>query len=297
LGTLRCHSKCGTLFVIWHNIAHSMEKSSTPHRATERVLELYEYLAQSGDTTTLAALSTRMGVAKSSLLPLLRTLVERKWLEQPMPATYKAVSPPSFGLHWAVQGKELPEIARPFLVQLAMQTGESSVLAVLPPSGDSVVYLDKVDSPQSVRYVAELGATRPLHCTSSGLAILAFMPPARRAQVIRALSLSKFTSRTVTDRKQLEKRLEEVARTGVASNVQEYNLSAAAVAAPIRDAHGEVKAACALAGPSERMVAALEKHQEAVKTVALAISAALGWRPGISDATHEPSSRPGRATR
>jgi DNA-binding IclR family transcriptional regulator len=269
-----------------------MEKDIEVHRATARVLELYEYLAKTGETTTLAALSTRMGVAKSSLLPLLRTLVARKWLEQPMPATYRVVSTPSFGLHWALRGKELPEIAHPFLAQLAVQTGESSVLSVLAPSGDSVVYVDKVDSPQSVRYVTELGSSRPLHCTSSGLAILAFLPKARREEVVRAIPLPKFTSRTMTDRKQLTRRLEEIARAGVASNLQEYNVSAVAFAAPIRDAEGEVKAACALAGPSDRMVASLERNQEAVKSVALAISAALGWNPGIPERSAPAPAKP-----
>lgn len=268
-----------------------MEKHIPLHRATDRVLELYEYLARSGRTTTLAALSTQMGVPKSSLLPLLRTMVVRKWIEQPLPATYKVASTPAFGLPWAQQGKELPEIAHPFLVQLAMQTGESSVLAVLPASGDSVVYVDKVDSSQSVRYVAELGATRPLHCTSSGLAILAFMPRARRDEVVGGLVLSKFTSSTITDRKQLEERLDEIARTGVASNVREFNVSAAAVAAPIRDAHGDVRAACALAGPCDRMVASLPRHQDAVKAVALAISAALGWRPEVPESLVDQSSQ------
>jgi len=271
-----------------------MEERTDSHRATGRVLEVYEYLARSGETTTLAALSSRMGVPKSSLLPLLRTLVARKWLEQPLPATYKVASTPAFGVPWAVR-KELPEIARPFLVQLAMQTGESSVLSVLPPSGDSVVYLDKVDSPQAVRYVAELGATRPLHCTSSGLAILAFMPKGRRDQLLGALSMSRFTSRTMTDRKQLTRRLDEIARTGIAVSVQEFNVEAAAIAAPIRDAQGEVKAACALAGPSDRMQASLDKHQESVKAMALAISAALGWHPGIPEQLAIPAKKLSRS--
>ncbi len=258
-----------------------MTDATHTHRATGRVLEVFEYLASSGETTTLAALSARLNVAKSSLLPLLRTLVARGWLEQPMPATYRVTSQPLFGGHWVKERKELPELARPFLVRLATETGESSVLAVLPSSGDSVVYIDKVDSLHTVRYVAELGATRPLHCTSSGLAVLAFMPRKRRAAVIKALTMEKFTARTMTSRKELAKRLEEIARTGVAVSVQEFNLGATAIAAPIRDSDGEVRAACALAGPSERMLAALERHKEMVKATALAISAALGWKPDL----------------
>jgi len=260
-----------------------MEKASDPHRATSRVLEVFEYLAESGETTTLAALSARMGVPKSSLLPLLRTLVARKWLEQPVPATYRVSSRPLFGGRWSAQRKELPELARPFLVQLALQTGESSILGVLPPAGDTVVYIDKVDSPHLVRYVAELGAARPLHCTSSGLAVLAFMPRQRRDALLASLELASFTSRTITDRRKLAKRLDEIVRAGIVVSEQEFAVGATAIAAPIRNADGEVHAACALAGPSDRMATSLERNKEAVKATALAISATLGWKPEVPE--------------
>jgi DNA-binding IclR family transcriptional regulator len=260
-----------------------MKDPTDTHRATGRVLEVFEYLAASGETATLAALSARMDIPKSSLLPLLRTLVARKWLEQPVPATYRVSATPPFGGNWSHGRKELSELARPFLAQLAANTGESCILGVLPPSGDNVVYIDKVDSPHTVRYVAELGAARPLHCTSSGLVVLAFMPRERRDALLKSIELSKFTPMTVTNRKELAHRLDEIAREGVAVSVQEFNLGAIAIAAPIRSADGEVRAACALAGPVDRMKASLDKNKEAVKAAALAISAALGWKPTVPE--------------
>lgn len=259
-----------------------MDKANDSHRATGRVLEVFEYLVETGEAATLATLSARMAIPKSSLLPLLRTLVARKWLEQPMPATYR-VSATLFGGRWAPQKRELSELARPFLAQLAMQSGESIVLGVLQPSGNSVVYIDKVDSTHTVRYVAELGATRPLHCTSSGLVVLAHMPKARRDAALKEIDLSRFTARTITDRRTLVRRLDEIARAGVAVSVQEFNMGATAIAAPIRDSNGAVNAACALAGPSERIQIALEKHKSAVKATALAISATLGWTPDVPE--------------
>lgn len=262
-------------------VPDSMEKASEPHRATGRVLEVFEYLAESGETATLAALSARLGAPKSSLLPLLRTLVARGWLEQPMPATYRVASAPPFGGAWLPRRQMLSELARPFLARLALQTGESSILGVLPPAGDTVVYIDTVDSAHTVRYVAELGAARPLHCTSSGLAVLAFMPEARRRAVLERIELAPYTARTITDRARLAARLDEIMHAGLAVSVQEFNLGATAIAAPIRDAGGQVHAACALAGPCERMATSLGAHQEAVKATALAISAALGWKPEV----------------
>jgi IclR family transcriptional regulator, acetate operon repressor len=260
-----------------------MKDPTDTHRATGRVLEVFEYLAASGETTTLAALSQRMDVPKSSLLPLLRTLVARKWLEQPMPATYRVAATPPFGRSWSYGRKELSELARPFLVQLAADTGECAILGVQPPRSDSVVYIDKVDSRHTVRYVAELGATRPLHCTSSGLTVLAFMARDKRNAVLKSLELSKFTPMTMTSRRELAYRLDDIVREGVVVSVQEFNLGAIAIAAPIHNAEGEVHAACALAGPVERMKGALEKNKEAVKATAFAISAALGWKGTLPD--------------
>ena len=70
-----------------------MVKELTPtsgaHRAAGRILDVLEHLAQGGQTLTLADLSHRLGVPKSSMLPLLRTLVARKWIEQPTPISYR----------------------------------------------------------------------------------------------------------------------------------------------------------------------------------------------------------------
>jgi DNA-binding IclR family transcriptional regulator len=262
------------------------KQENDPHRAANRLLEVFEYLATSGETTTLAALSARMDVPKSSLLPLLRTLVARQWVEQPRPATYRLPAGPLFGGRWSPGRPEVAELARPYLARLSAETGESSILGILPKTGDSVVYVDKVDSSQTVRYTAELGASRPLHCTSSGLAVLAFMPAERRNTLLKNLALTKFTSHTITDKAALARRLEEIVRNGVVVSNQEFSLDAIAIAAPIRDHNSEVHAACALAGPSDRMRPSLKGHKNAVKETAQAISIALGWKPGPDDQGH-----------
>lgn len=258
------------------------DAADTNHRATGRVLEVFEHLAGSGETATLATLSARLDVPKSSLLPLLRTLVARRWLEQPLPATYRVASKPPFG-SWARGEPEISDVARPFLVRQSLDSGESCILGVLAPAGDRIVYIDKVDSTRTVRYVAELGATRPLHCTSTGMAVLAFMPHERRKALVATMALEKFTPKTLSNRRLLMQRLVEIERSGVAVNVQEFDLVATAVAAPIRNAAGEVRAACSMAGPSERMNADLERHKATVKATALAISAALGWKPELPE--------------
>lgn len=263
------------------------------HRTASRLLDVLERLAATGETTTLSALGAELDIPKSSLLPLLRTLVARKWVEQPRPATYRLAPHRLPAGSRSPARLELPEVARPFLARLTAETGESSFLGVLPPSSDAVVYIDKVESPQRIRYSAELGERRPLHCTAVGMAVFAFLPAATRTRLLRKVKLSPFTQHTSTDRAALARRLAQVARTGVAVTIEEFVEGAGAIAAPVYDHEGVVAAACTLAGPTERMRASRERYIEAVKASALAISGALGWVPGNEDARH-PSLHPGK---
>lgn len=248
------------------------------HRAASRVLDVLERLAAIDETTTLAALSADLRVPKSSLLPLLRTLVTRQWLEQPQPASYRIASEKLFAGKWPPERLELP-VARPFLARLTAETGESSFLGVLPPSADAVVYIEKVESPQVIRYSAELGERRPLHCTAVGMAILAFLAPPARDALLRKLKLTHFTAHTDTDRAVIARRLVRVAKAGVAITLEEFVDGAGAIAAPVYNRAGEVVAACSVAGPAERLRAERDRNVHSVKASALAISAALGWRP------------------
>ena len=248
------------------------------HRAASRVLDVLERLAAIGETTTLAALSAELNVPKSSLLPLLRTLVARQWIEQPRPASYRIAPDKLSAGKWSPERLELP-VARPFLARLTAETGESSFLGVLPPPGDAVVYIEKVESPQVIRYSAQIGERRPLHCTAVGMAIFAFLAPPARDALLRRLKLTHFTARTETDRAVIARRLARVAKAGVAITLEEFAHGAGAIAAPVYNRAGEVAAACSVAGPTERLRAERDRYVDAVKASALAISVALGWRP------------------
>src|SRR5258708_3297480 len=111
--------------------------TSDSHRATSRVLDALEHLVATGDTTTLAALSAQLEVPKTSLLPLLRTLVARRWVEQPRPACYRIAG--DLTGKWPPARMQLSQVARPFLARLTSATRESTFLGVLPPGDDAVV--------------------------------------------------------------------------------------------------------------------------------------------------------------
>ncbi len=248
------------------------------HRGAARVLDLLEFLAESRQGFTLSELSRRLGVPKSSLLALLRTVMERGYLEQRPGGVYE-VGPRAVALGFSSPlRRELPALAAPVLQSLATRSGESAFLGVFVPGAREIVYIDKVESPHRLRYTADLGERRPLHCTAPGLAVLAFLPEPERETLVASLNLQPFTEFTITDRGRLRARLDEVRRAGVAVSLEEFMIGAVSVAAPILDRHGVPVATLSVIGPTQRLLAQREDLSEAVKAGAAAVSRRLGFQ-------------------
>jgi DNA-binding IclR family transcriptional regulator len=249
------------------------------HRAAGRVMDILELVVSTRDGLALRELSAQLEVPKSSLLPLLRTLAARGYLEQGAMGEYrlggKAVE---LGMGSPAH-RGLPELARPALRELMQRTGETVFLGTLAGDGAAVVFVDKVESEQVIRYAAGVGDRRALHATSSGKVILAFLPAPQREKILRALPLKRYTERTVTSLSALRASLEEVRRTGVCLNLDELAVGAAGIAAPIFDRDGRVAGACAIGGPTDRVRPRLKALAAEVKATARVISALLGHRP------------------
>jgi DNA-binding IclR family transcriptional regulator len=248
------------------------------HRAAGRVVDILELVVRTHEGLPLRELSAQLEAPKSSLLPLLRTLTARGYLEQGALGAYR-LGPKAFELGMASPAhRAWPEIARPALRELMQRTGETVFLGSLGGDGTVVVFVDKVESEQVIRYTAGVGDRRALHATSSGKVILAFLPAPERERILRALPLKRYTDRTVTSLPALRGALAEVRQTGVCVNLDELAVGAAGIAAPIFDRDGHVAGACAIGGPTDRVRPRLKPLAAEVKATARAISALLGHR-------------------
>jgi IclR family acetate operon transcriptional repressor len=247
------------------------------HRAANRVVDILELVARHPDGLALRDVSAQLEAPKSSLLPLLRALTARRYLEQGGGGEYR-LGPGAIELAGAAPARELTEIARPGVVELMRRTGETVFLGTLTGDRTSVVYVDKVESDHVIRYAGGVGDRRPLHATSSGKVILAFLPDEEREQILDVLSLSRHTDRTVTSLSELRASLDDIRRTGVCVTIDEILPGASGIAAPVFDRHGRLAGACAIGGPTDRVrprVQALAAH---VKATAQGLSARLGYK-------------------
>ncbi|MFD7708741.1 IclR family transcriptional regulator C-terminal domain-containing protein [Streptomyces sp. NPDC059785] len=150
-----------------------------------------------------------------------------------------------------LSGLTLPELAEPFLEQLAAQVGESSSLCVL--DGDDVVYLARVPTRRIMTAAITVGTRFPAHVTSVGRVILAHLPDAEIDARVARTELRPLTSRTLVSPDLFKAELRRIRRQGYAIVDQELEEGLRSVAAPVRDREGEVVAAVNIPVPASRV--------------------------------------------
>jgi DNA-binding IclR family transcriptional regulator len=174
---------------------------------------------------------------------------------------------------------DLPELARADLRELSQTSQETVHLAIL--DGTEMLYVDKVDSPQSVRMHSVIGTRNPLHCTAMGKAVLAFLPAEECVALLNHITFTPRTSNTITDEKVLLAHLERVRANGFAVDDMENEEGIRCVGAPIFDHTGSVTAAISISGPAYRLSdSRLQELSAVVVETGEAISGKLGYQPG-----------------
>jgi len=180
----------------------------------------------------------------------------------------------------AVHFRRLLAVARSEMQTLLLRFGETVNLGVLEDG--QITYIDVLQSPSALRIAANPGARNPVHCTSLGKAILAYLPENEALAALDQFPMIRMTSRTITQKKHFIEHLALVREKAIALDMEEHLSGVVCVAAPIFDRNGKVIASISISGPTPRMKPKLSQMQEEVKVAASNISRMLS-----------PSSRPG----
>jgi IclR family acetate operon transcriptional repressor len=211
----------------------------------ERALAILDVLAEAGADLGTNEIARRSGVNPSSASRLLATLARGELVRRaPDTGRYHL----GFRLvelgNAALSRVDLRDIARPHLTALMEVTGETATLSV--PGESTAMTLDFVQSPSTVRSVAEVGRPSVPYATAIGKVYLSYTGRLPESELVAC------THRTITDRGVLEKTLDEVRERGWAEALEERELGLNAVAAPVLDATASLVAIIGLQGPSWR---------------------------------------------
>ncbi len=173
----------------------------------------------------------------------------------------------------AIHYRRLLAVARSEMQTLLLRFGETVNLGVLEEG--QITYIDVIQSPSALRISANPGARNPVHCTSLGKAILAYLPEAEALAVLDQFPMIRMTSRTITQKKYFMEHLALVREKAIALDMEEHLSGVVCLAAPIFDRNGKVIASISISGPTPRMKPKLSKMQEEVKVAATNISRML----------------------
>jgi DNA-binding IclR family transcriptional regulator len=131
---------------------------------------------------------------------------------------------------------DLRAAAAESLLDLRDKTGETVHLAV--PSESEMVYIDKLESPQTVRMTSRIGTRVLMHASSVGKAYLSRLPQDELAQLLENLTFVRKTPHTIMRRKDLVAALAEARRLGYATDKEETEPAILCLGAAICDDSG-----------------------------------------------------------
>jgi DNA-binding IclR family transcriptional regulator len=229
--------------------------------------------------------SRQLGIPKSSARNILLTLQARGYVDFSNDGYSLGVRTFELGALFLARTK-LHAVALPRMEVLAREIGETCHLAIL--DGFEVVFIDKVESPNSLRYASRIGGRAPAYATAVGKALLSTQSDATVEALARASGLCRFTEHTITAVPALLDELSQVRQAGYAVDNEEESLGFRCVGAPIRDFANKAIAGLSVAGFVSRVT--LDRLPDIAKLVTDAcsdISAALGY----AGSSFAPSSR------
>ena len=225
-------------------------------QSVDRALTVLGILARHGEAgvTDIAA---ELGVHKSTAFRLVATLESHDMVEQNEDRGKYRLGVGILRLAGATTARlDVVREARPVSRQLAADTGETVNIAVL--SERSALYVDQVAGQSALQSHNWVGQHIPLHATANGKVLLSGLTTAEVDD--RLPRLPGYTPHTVTSQAKLRRQLATVREQGYAVAVDELEIGLTAIAAPIRNAQGDVIASLSVSGPTFRIDAARVKE-------------------------------------
>ena len=143
-----------------------------------------------------------------------------------------------------------------------------------------IVALDQAEGRDSLRIVSAPGARLPLHCTSQGKIVLAYMSESEAANLLARVPRTPYTPHTETDAGALLASLPACREAGFAVENGEYTIGLRSISAPVFTGGGALKYVVSVLGMFRSVHSDEFAHAErAVVAAGQMLSAALGY-PG-----------------
>ncbi|WP_345413850.1 IclR family transcriptional regulator [Actinomycetospora chlora] len=247
-------------------------------QSVDRALEILELVAADGELG-ITEIAEALGVHKSTASRLVGALQQRHLLEQQGERGKYALSYGVVRLAAAATGRlDVARLGQPVCQRLAEELGETVNIAVT--DGEAGITVAQEDGTAAITSQNWVGLRSPLHATSAGKVLLAWMPEDDRRRLLRR-RLERFTDDTIVAAADLRTELARVLDEGHARSFEELEVGMHAVAVPVFSADGTVSSALSATGPVYRLPRRRARAIVAdLREGAADLSAKLGHRAG-----------------
>ena len=217
--------------------------------SVERVAKILDAVSQSQDPVGVTALSKQIGIPKATVFRFCNTLYNLGYLQK------NANDEFSLGLIFITLGERvkadtnIAELAKPYMEELARETGESINLGVCQEN--SVYTLLNVEGESSV-LVSRLVPVCPLYCSAMGKVFLCNRPE-KEVEEYFCQELPRRTVNTVITYDKFREMMEFYKENGVTQENEEYEYGLACIAAPVFGYENSLVAAISLSSPKSRL--------------------------------------------
>lgn len=231
------------------NATGTAEKTSAV-QSVDRALAILEIVAARGEVG-ITEIAEELDVHKSTASRLVAALQRRHLLEQLGERGKYALSFGIVRLAAATTARlDVARLGQPVCQRLAESLGETVTVAVT--DGEAGITVAQEDGTATITLQNWVGRRTPLHATSAGKVLLAWMGEQDRRPVLRR-RLTRFTDQTITETTPLRAELARVLDEGHARSFEELEVGMHAVAVPVFSADGTVGSALSATGPSYRL--------------------------------------------
>jgi DNA-binding IclR family transcriptional regulator len=244
-----------------------------------KALDVLDMVASHGRPVRFSDLLAEADYPKATLYRLLQTLTHQGMLAlDPDTGTYALGVRLVRLAHAAWSQSSLAPIARPYLDELASETGETIHLAQMDLG--QVLYVDKRNAARPVEMFSSAGKVGPAYCTGVGKAMLAFLGDEALEDALDRQSFHRFTPHTLDTPARLRDELHAIRLRGYAFDREEHEPGIICVAAPILSRSGRVIGALSVTSTTARAtLQALEAQADRLRETAAKVAAeAESWR-------------------
>lgn len=203
-----------------------------------KLFALLSVISAAKKPLTFSEIVEETGLNKSTIHRLLAIGVEENAIRFDGQRKVYLIGPRVFDMvRNAYSGYDIHEIALDEMLRLQRLFDANVTIGV--PSGLEVVYLRVLESSHSMGGVQRPGMREPVHCSASGKALLAFLPPIILDAKLADYAFTPLTAQTVTSYEDFKKELQFVRDHGYARNDREEYDHFLGISAPIFNYLGE----------------------------------------------------------